>query len=102
VEIHTLGQLCKNLKGVERVVNMYDASIMADLQRIYSKALRALYKVFSREQIMEINSKIKTKEMQSYLLSFITFDKWQESLKELKKNIRPRLIEVMRHLQESS
>lgn len=102
MEVYSLGTMCKDLKSVEKVVSMYDASILSDLQELYSKALRALYKVFLKEHKIEIDSKIKTKDMQSHLLRFITFDKWKESIKELKKNIRPRLIKAMRDLQESS
>jgi len=56
----------------------------------------------SVEQDIEVGSKIKTEDMQSYLLQFVSLGNWQESIKELKENIRPRLIEIIRHLRESA
>ena len=101
MEVYSLGTMCEDLKSIEKVVSMCDASILSDLQKLYSKALRALYEAFLKYPKIEISSKIKTKDLQNHLLRFIAFDMWQESIKELKKDIRPRLIKVMKDLQES-
>lgn len=101
LEIYTLAVLYEKLNSVEKIVNMYDSSVLPDIQKLYTKALRALFEIFGFSKDIEINSKIKTKEMPSYLLGFISLDVWQECIKELKENIRPRLIEITRHLRES-
>jgi hypothetical protein len=102
-EIYSLAIMYQKLNSAEKIVNMYDSSILLDIKKLYTKVLRSLYeKRFGEIQEIEINSKIKTKDMKNYLLRFVSLDTWQECIKELKENIKPRLIDVMRHLQESA
>jgi hypothetical protein len=101
-EIYSLTVMYDNLKRVEESVNMFDSSILPDIQRIYNKALASLYGIFEGDQEIEISSKIKTKDMQSYLLRFVPLDSWENCIKELKENTRPKMLETMRHLRESA
>lgn len=101
-EIYSLAIVYEKLKSVEKIVNMYDSSILLDIQKLYTRILNSLYENFAQDQEIKIESKIKTKDMKNHLLKFVSLDIWQECIKELKQNVSPRLIEITRHLRESA
>ena len=100
-DIYSLKLMIEELKKVEKVVNMYDSSLVSDMQNVYHKILNSLFDAMSRQYTLEISSKIKAKELPNQLIKFISLDVWQDCVNELKE-IKPRLFEIIRQLRESA
>jgi len=100
-DIYSLELMIEELKKVEKVVNMYDPSIVEDMQDVHYKILNSLFKAMGVKYKLEISSKIKVKELPNQILKSISLDVWQDCVNELKE-MKPRLFEIIRHLRESA
>lgn len=100
-DIYSLKLMLEELKKVEKVVNMYDSSLVSDIQSVYYKILNSLFDAMNRKYTLEISSKIKAKELPNQLIKFISLDVWQDCISRLKE-IKPRLFEITRQLRESA
>jgi hypothetical protein len=73
-DIYSLKLMLEELKKVEKVVNMYDSSLVSDMQNVYYKVLNSLFDAMQRHYTLEICSKIKAKELPNQLLKLISSD----------------------------
>jgi len=99
-DIYSLVVMCERLKSVEKVVDLYDHSVISDIQKVYFRITGALYERMAKSYELEISSKIKTKELPSHLLRFVSLDIWNGCVNEL-RDIIPRISEATRRLRES-
>lgn len=100
-DIYSLVVMCEQLKSVEKVVDLYDPSLISDIQKVYFSITEALYERMTGTYELEISSKIKTKELPSRLLAFVSLDIWNRCVNELRDVIIPRISEATRRLRES-
>lgn len=100
-DIYSLVVMYERLKSIEKVVDMYDHSLISDIQKVYFRISGALYEAMTGSYELEISSKIKAKELPSHLLRFVSLDIWNGCVNELKDVIIPRIFETTRHLRES-
>jgi hypothetical protein len=100
-DIYSLLVMYEKLKSVETVVDMYDHSLISDIQKVYFRITGALYERMNKSYELEISSKIKAKELPSHLLRFVSLDVWNGCVNELRDAIIPRISEATRRLRES-
>lgn len=100
-DIYSLVVMYERLKSVEKVVDMYDNSLISDIQKVYFRISGALYERMASSYKLEISSKIKTKELPNHIFKFVSLDIWNGCVNELKDVIIPRIFETTRRLRES-
>ena len=100
-DIYSLKLILDELKKMEKVINMYDSSLVSDIEEVYGRILRCLFSVMGKDYVLEISSKIKAKELPNHLLTFICFNTWEECVKDLKEKHNLRLFDIKRRLSET-
>jgi hypothetical protein len=100
-DIYSLKSILDELKKVEKVVNMYNCTLLSDIQEVYHRILRCLFGIMGKSYKLEINPKTKARELPNHLLSFTCLGTWQDCVKDLKEKHNLRLFEITRRMRES-
>lgn len=99
-DIYSLRIAYDEIASIEKVISVYDRSLLNDIQTIYFKILKTLQERLLSGCEIEISTNMKTRDLPEYLLRFIAYDAWKECIKDLNEHIVPRLNEIQRHLFE--
>lgn len=101
-DIYSVRMMQERLKGVEKVVNLYDSTLITGIGELYLKALKAFYVRMENGAELTISRKMKTAEIGDLLLTFVALDNWKLCVDELRGSVTQRLYDIERHLIESS
>lgn len=99
-DIYSLHIAYEELNKAKKVINMYDPSLPDDIKNIYLDFLKVFQERLLTRFTLQVKNDITTKNLSNYMLGFVGFDKWLESVKELNERIVPRLYAVQKKMLE--
>ncbi len=99
--IYSVKIMHDELESIAKTINLYDNSLIEEIQKIYLKMLKAFYERTQKTSELEISTQIKAKELPEYILRIVAFDVWKQCVNELREKITPRLCEVEKRIMAS-
>jgi len=100
-DLYSVRLIEERLKSAEKIVNLYDRSLIADIDELYLKVLKSISERIQNGTELVITRKTKTSSLPDLLLTIVAFDVWIQCVDELRGNIKQRLYDIRKQMLES-
>lgn len=100
-EIYFIRWMHKELRRIEKSVNMFDRSVIPDILGIYHRMLRSIFDSVKNEHTLNISPNMESKQMLEELLKVVGLNSWRQCVSNMQNIIVPRLYDLKKQMLQS-